>query len=389
MRCGTGLFVSQDLLQAGSNELSVVSLKNSLAGVAMAQGRTVVVAAPATSQAAPSAAQVLCVPVAVAPATAGGSGRGAPPEAAAAASAATSTAAAASGAQYRPIYVGALMAGVADGGGAPPQLWERLQALAEAAPPYFLLLGLTKAADMAEMLKLRAADCSCCAEDELQDMPLSACTPRSVSPGGGGGSGGGAQAEAGGGCGAAKKAAEAEQAQTLHAAAVAALSQRSGLTLGSAGPAAAPAAAAAEAAADAPSSSGGGGLKGAPLQGLPPGAAAAAAAEAEAEAEDPKAQLKRRQAAAGTAAVASAAARPPPPAGALLRYADGALEARFAAAHNASLRRGDLLFSLMHLSVALCFAVLQPGAALRSAAAQAFVAALAAPLAVMALDASR
>jgi hypothetical protein len=41
LRCGTGLFVTDNLLQPGPFTLSVVSLNNSLAGMAMKQGEPV------------------------------------------------------------------------------------------------------------------------------------------------------------------------------------------------------------------------------------------------------------------------------------------------------------------------------------------------------------
>jgi hypothetical protein len=343
-------------LQPGHIELTVASLRNSLAGVAMAQRQPVVVVAP-RGPSASAAAHVLCMPVALQETSScGGSSRRSTSS-----STGSEAAHGSSGPEppspYRPQYVGALMAGCASPGGFPPQEWHQLQQLAAAAAPYLLLLGLTKAADMADLLRLRAADCTCCSseEDELQDLPLEACTPL-LPPGGGGGGSAGAQAVA---------------------AAAAALAGQSSLE-----------AAEIAAAASLPEAAAAGGSHARAAK----HAAAAQGLQSSCEEEegyggDPKAAVKARQAA--EAAAAAAAPLPPVPSGPLLRYRDPALEASFVAAHNRSLSRGDVLFALVHLAAALCLTLLHPGVLLGSAAVQAFVGMLVAPLLAMALDAAR
>lgn len=388
LRCGAGLFVSEDLLQPGQNELSVASLKNSLAGLAMAQQHPVVVAASAAT-AAPAAAQVVCVPVALSPSNADAAAAQAAVVAAAQQAAASGGSPSASGGQgqggpaaCRPVYVGALMLGSPHTGGLPAGLTQALQALAAAAAPYLLLLGLTKAADMADLLRLRAADCICCGgeEDELQDLPLEACRPQ-LSPRSSGGSAGGAASHFSDLAGSEQDSPAAQvDAAALNAAAAKALAGASNL--------APPPAEAAAARASGGSSRGQRPAAAALRQRGPEqrqGKQAAGEGKAGAEAEaDPKAALRRLQAA------TPAEAAPPPhvPTGPLLDFSDAELEARFAAAHSRSQLCGDALFCVLQLAGALTLAVLDPDA-LRSGTGAALTLALALPLVAMAADTDR
>ncbi|KAL4443266.1 hypothetical protein ABPG75_011003 [Micractinium tetrahymenae] len=370
VRCGTGLFVSDDLLRPGPILLSVASLRRSMAGLAMAQRQPVVVAVPGGG-ASGTARQVLCLPVALQPTASGGSCGG-------------SQLASADSTQPGdpPLYVGALMVGSAAADGmqlAPGQLWAGLQALADAAAPYLLLLGLAQAEQMGELLRLRAADTLSCSgeEDELQDVPLEGCAPP-LPPGGGAGGAAGALPAAGK-PGSSEPPAEAAAAAAVdpgaqQRAVAAALSKRSRLAGGEAG---------------GPGSSSGSLQQ----QGAAPAASkqrqaaghSADAEEAEEHAgeEGPKAAFKGRQAAGAAAQAAAAAAAPR---GLLLRFVYPATEARYAAAHNRSLTCGDALFAAMHLCAALCVAVLHPASLAGSHAVHAFLAALLAPLLALALD---
>ena len=355
MRCGAGLFVSDDLLQPGHIALAVASLHNSLAGVAIAKRQPVAVTAAGAAGGSATAHQprtkhVLCMPAglrseqsaALPAAAAGGSGQ---PEGSASKLASTSAASAGrlcSGDAPRHMYVGALMVGC-DAAAPPAELWLALAALADAAAPYLLVLGITKVTDMADLLRLRAVDCACCAdeEDPLQDMPLEACAPQLPRSGDGGGAAG------------------------AMAAAHAALAKRSRL------------------------SAGGGGGEGTHAAGPSSSARATQLCSSssvgfEEEEADPKAAVKAQR---GSGATAPPQQPPPQPAGPLLRFVDPALEARFAAAQNAGLARGDGLLAALHLAAAVCLAVLHTGALLRSRAVQAFLVVLAAPLVTMLLDA--
>lgn len=349
-----GLFVSDDLLQSGQLDLSVASLQHSLAGVAMSHGRPVVVATPA-SHTRPSVAQVICMPV----------GSLLAPSGLSSGDTTTTTTKPAGGTV---VYVGALMVGVAESAaaGPPPLLWLRLEALAAAAAPYCLILAATKAAEMGQLLRLRAADCCCCPEgDPLQDLPLQACTPSLMRQASGGSGTAGAQAAH-----LSKRSAEAGTlhdcvpAQAWHAAAAAALAQQSGLSQSTAAspaaasPAAPPASGASgsgsscstasEPSCAAPLEASHGCYKGQQL-----GAAACR-------------KLKKRRLLARQQLAAAASTATPPTSGLLLRYCDPQLEARFAAAHNVSLSCSDALFARMHLAATLCFAALHPAVALGS-----------------------
>lgn len=357
----------------------MVSLKNSLAGLAMAQQQPVVVATPAAT-AAPAAAQVVCMPVALAPADA---------HAAAAQAAVFSAAQAAGGggspsasggqqeAASRPVYVGALMLGFPHTGSLPAPLAQALQALAAAAAPYLLLLGLTKAADMADLLRLRAADCICCGgeEDELQDLPLEACRPQ-LSPRSSGGSAGGTASPFADKAGSLEHspAAELDEA-ALNAAAAKALAGASILE--------APSRAGKAAAGASGGSSRGQGAAAAALRQRGPkqqqGKQAAGDSEVEA---DPKAALRLQ-----AAAAADAAAPQHMPTGPLLSFADAELETRFAAAHDRAQLRGDALFCFLHLASALTLVALGPGAL--TGAAVVLALALALPLVAMAAGVDR
>lgn len=390
LRCGAGLFVSDDLLQPGPNELSVVSLKNSLAGVAMAQQQPVVVAMPAAT-AVPATAQVVCVPVALQPGDAGAAAAQAAVASAAQAAAGSGASPAAAAVRQeaaagRPVYVGALMLGFPHAGRLPAPLAQTLHELAAAAAPYLLLLGLTKATDMADLLRLRAADCICCGgeEDELQDVPLEACRPQ-PSPGSSGGSAGGA--------GSPFLAASPDSSLSsiglelgvdeaaLNAAAAKALAGASHLE---------ESAAKAARAASGEGSSRGQRTAAAALRQRGPkqqqGKQAASEAETEAAeaAADLKAALRQLQTTAGVPALP-----PHAPAGPLLTFADSELEGRFAAAHNRAQLRGDALLSLLHLAGAVALAALAPAAVTRSGAAAPLALALALPLLAMALDVGR
>lgn len=373
LRCGAGLFVSDDLLQPGQNELSVVSLKNSLAGLAMAQQQPVVVATPPAT-AAPAAAQVVCMPVALAPADADAAAAQAAVFSAALAAGDGGSPAASGGQQEaasRPVYVGALMLGFPHTGSLPAPLAQALQALATAAAPYLLLLGLTKAADMADLLRLRAADCICCGgeEDELQDLPLEACRPQ-LSPRSSGGSAGSAASPFADGVASPERSLTAELDEAaLNAAAAKALAGASILEAPSwAGKAAA-------------------GASGGSSHGQGAGAAALhrrcpkqqqgkqAAGDNEVEA-DPKAALRLQ-----AAAAVDAAAPQHMPTGPLLSFADAELEARFAAAHDRAQLRGDALFCFLHLASALTLVALGLGAL--TGAAVLLALALALPLVAM------
>lgn len=404
MRCGAGLFVSEDLLQPGHLELSVVSLRNSLAGVAMAQRQPVVVVAPAGPAGSPTA-RVICMPVAASVSASSSSGSeascGSSSEAGDAASDQTAAATGTTAVQVeeRPLYVGALLVGCNVPGDPPPELYEALQALALASAPYLLLLGLTKTSEMAQLLRLRAADCSCCAggeEDELQDVPADACTPP-MSPRGGAGGAGGGLAAAPKSSSAQAEEVEAEQEQ-LNAAAAVALAGESHL--------AAAASASSAAAEEAAGSSGAqqqhdgaseavAALRQRPGYGQGPSKQPKhrqdSPAGTQEEEEDPKASLRRHTAvlaAAEAAAAATAARVPPPPSGPLLRFADPSLEAEFAAAHNRVLSQVDGLFAALHLSAILCLCLLRPPTLEDVGAAQAFALVLAVGLATLALNAT-
>lgn len=356
MRCGTGLFVSDDLLRPGAIELSLVSLRRSMAGLAMAQRRPVAFAVP--GGAAASTRQVLCMPVALQPTSSSSSG-----------SDGGQTAPSGSSQDADPpLYVGALMVGAAAAGGgaasSPPPLWAPLAALAGAAAPYLLLLGLEQASQMGELLRLHAADAGSCSseDDELEDVgSLAAWTPH-LPPAGGPESATGPPPPppAGHSSGELPTATAADSAAQQRAGA-AALSQRSRLAGGVGGR---------------PSAGGSGSGDGGQQKG-----ASARAWEAprqpedgqhDGQAADLKAAVKRRQAA--------------PPAllggacGAMLRFADPAVEARYAAAHNRGRAGGDAIFAAVHLFAALCVAALRPAALAGCAAACAFVAALLVPL---------
>lgn len=373
LRCGAGLFVSDDLLQPGQNELSVVSLKNSLAGLAMAQQQPVVVATPPAT-AAPAAAQVVCMPVALAPADADAAAAQAAVFSAALAAGDGGSPAASGGQQEaasRPVYVGALMLGFPHTGSLPAPLAQALQALATAAAPYLLLLGLTKAADMADLLRLRAADCICCGgeEDELQDLPLEACRPQ-LSPRSSGGSAGSAASPFADGVASPERSLTAELDETaLNAAAAKALAGASILE--------APSWAGKAAAGASGGSSHGQGAGAAALHRRGPkqqqGKQAAGDNEVEAE---PKAALRLQ-----AAAAVDAAAPQHMPTGPLLSFADAELEARFAAAHDHVQLRGDALFCFLHLASALTLVALGLGAL--TGAAVLLALALALPLVAM------
>jgi hypothetical protein len=148
LRCGTGLFVTDDLLQQGHTLISVVSLRNSLAGVAMKQGRPLLIPLfPFT----PSAtATVACVPVSV-PAP--------------------------DGTGYRPLYVGALMVGTAGGGVSAP-LAAGLASLSRRLGPALLTVGLASVQHLAHLLSLRDQDAALFGEEEeLQDLPADVPRP--------------------------------------------------------------------------------------------------------------------------------------------------------------------------------------------------------------------
>ncbi len=365
MRCGTGLFISGDLLCPGPIELSLVSLRNSMAGLAMARRQPVVVTAPVAG-AAGSARQVVCLPVALHP-TSNGSDGGQP------------TSPSSTHDSCPPLYVGALMVGAGAAGGsvqpAPPDLWAGLQALAGAVAPYLLLLGLEQAEQMGDLLRLGSAEALSCSSDEAEppdDATLEA-------PHRGLGGAGSALTPDAHGPSSEPQPAEPTQAtaaagsvaQQLAAAAV--LSQRSKLAGGGA------------------AGRSGGGSSSRTQQGDAAPAAGAQQGTGEegrdgGDAQEPKAEVKHRQA---CAAQAPPLAPAPTPRGLLLRFAAPATEARYAAAYNRSLASSDALFAAMHLCAAVCLAALHPSALAGSRAVLALVAALLVPLLAPALGSAR
>lgn len=380
MRCGTGLFVSGDLLRPGPIELSVVSLRHSMAGLAMAQGQPIVVTAPATGGAG-AARQVLCLPVALQPTSSSGSNTGQPSGSSSDRGQQSSNSSSDRGQQSGgssdtgqqasagsisaaapPLYVGAFMVGAAAEDGAqpaPPRLWAGLQALAGVTAPYLLILGLTLAEQMGELLRLRGAEAAACGsdgeEDALQDVPLEGCGPPPPPPPRGGAGGAAGPLPARDSPGGSEPPAEA-----ANVAAAAALPRRSHLAGG---------------AASAPGGSG---------RSLQPGGAAPPAVKQRQGAEGGRgAEQAQGLEAPSKPRHAHATHAPPPraaPRGSLLGFADSAMEARFAAAYNRSLACSDALFAAMHLAAALCVAALHPAALAGSAAVPAFAAALLVPL---------
>jgi hypothetical protein len=261
------------------------------------------------------------------------------------------------------------MAGCSSAVGPPPHLLGQLEALAAAAAPYFLLLAATKADEMAAMLKLRAADCTCCPEDQRRDSPPEACTQPPPHPGSVGASG--PTPAIAGGVGRSEATAAL---QALQAAA-------------EAGPLRLTAALGTSAATDGRSS-------GSMAAATPRWACLASrnvfgteSSDSDGSPEreaDPKSHLRKPQQPPPHAVAAARRGR-----GSLLRFADPALEARFASAHNAALRRSDAAFAALHLAAGLSCAAVRPAALLASPAALALVGATAAALLCMAAAPAR
>lgn len=152
IRCGTGLFVTDDLLRPGYSMVSLVSLKYSLAGLAMKQGTALTVRLPPGSNSFGNVVPtriVACVPAAVAP-----------PQ----------------GTAYRPLQIGALLVG--SSGELTPELKNGIARLATASGPALLTIGLGKVQHLSHLLSLRDADAEYIgAEEDLQDLPLEVARP--------------------------------------------------------------------------------------------------------------------------------------------------------------------------------------------------------------------
>ena len=132
--------------------VSLVSLKYSLAGLAMKQGTALTVRLPPGSTSFGAVAPTrlaACVPVAVAP-----------PQ----------------GTSYRPLQIGALLVGCS--GEITPELKNGLARLAAASGPALLTIGLAKVQHLGHLLSLRDADAEYIgAEEDLQDLPLEVARP--------------------------------------------------------------------------------------------------------------------------------------------------------------------------------------------------------------------
>ena len=158
IRCGTGLFVTDNLLQSGFSMVTLVSLKYSLAGLAMKQGIPLTVRLPAgsTSFGGTLATRIVaCVPAAVP----------APP-----------------GTAYRPLQVGTILIGSPKE--LSPGVKSHLAQLASVAGPALLSLGLSQVQHLSELLSLRDADAEYIgAEEDLQDLPWDVVRPQQTPAG--------------------------------------------------------------------------------------------------------------------------------------------------------------------------------------------------------------
>lgn len=213
LRCGKGLFVTEDLLRPGPYALALVSLQSSMAGAAMKEGLPVFLEVgadkcvpgcaaccgpglqkkldPLPSSAAPPrgrrpapagsclephascpaslcptaprcraqrwpggrTARVACYPIGVP--------QQPPP-------CAPHPHGSAAGCGPKGIsYIGALQVGLA-AAPAPEGQRAELEALAAALGPYLLLVSLTKLQDMARMMALPLGECACCAGEEVR-----------------------------------------------------------------------------------------------------------------------------------------------------------------------------------------------------------------------------
>lgn len=153
VRCGSGLFVTDDLLRPGYSMVSLVSLKYSLAGLAMKQGRPLTVRLPSGSSSFGAAAPtriVACAPISI------------PPPA---------------GANYAPLQVGALLVG--SPGDLSVNIKAGLSRLAGMAGPALLTIGLSRVQHLSHLLSLRDADAEYIGlEEDLQDLPIEVARPQ-------------------------------------------------------------------------------------------------------------------------------------------------------------------------------------------------------------------
>jgi hypothetical protein len=144
IRCGAGLFVTEDLLRAGHSMLSLVSLKRSLAGLAMQQGRPLTVHLPHASAIAGATTLLIALPIAIRPLH---------------------------NIQCAPLQIGAFLMG-ARGSVSAPQLQE-LERLAATAGPAFVSLALPRLSSLAHILPLKSSDEEAfLSEDDWEGLPL-------------------------------------------------------------------------------------------------------------------------------------------------------------------------------------------------------------------------
>ena len=164
VRCGTGLFVTDDLLRTGYSMVSLVSLRHSLAGMAMKQGQAFQMrvpnfGSPAVTWGPAATRTVACVPI---------------------------TIAAPGGTDMRPLQVGAFLLGCTAAPVDAP-LGAGIERLASAAGPALLTVRLGRVKHFAYLLSLRDHDLHFVgAEEDMQDLPVEINRP----PGGYGGGAG-------------------------------------------------------------------------------------------------------------------------------------------------------------------------------------------------------
>ena len=152
IRCGTGLFVTDDLLKPGASMVSLVSLAHSLAGLAMKHGRalTVQTSAPGVIRGRNRPTRlVAAVPIIV----------NSPPDS-----------------EALPLQIGALLVG-AESGPLSDDFVDAIKHLATSIAPAMMTIAFPTVSRLTYLLHLRDHDASYMEEEDLQDLPLDVARP--------------------------------------------------------------------------------------------------------------------------------------------------------------------------------------------------------------------
>ena len=152
MRCGTGLFVTDDLLWPGASLVSLVSLAHSLAGLAMKYNRVLTIQTHASGGSfigRKKTKVVAAVPIVLA----------SPPDS-----------------DVLPLQIGALLVG-SEHGVLRKELEDTINSLASSLAPAMMTIAFPVISQMTHLLHLRDHDACGIIEEEMQDLPLEVANP--------------------------------------------------------------------------------------------------------------------------------------------------------------------------------------------------------------------